>query len=80
MTLWTPDSTAFCWFSYDQINHRLIVGFRDQTSYEYSGVPEYVFALLSSTPSRGRYFNHAIRNHYPSREVPFRAMSESPLS
>jgi hypothetical protein len=72
MTIVTPESTAFCWLSYDDVNHRLTVGFRDQTSYEYSGVPEWVFTLLSSAPSRGRYFNLAIRNFYPSQEVEFR--------
>lgn len=72
MTIVTPESTAFCWLSYDDVKHRLTVGFRDQTSYEYSGVPECVFTLLSSATSRGRYFNLAIRNVYSIRKVPFR--------
>ncbi len=76
MTITTPESTAFCWFSYDGINHRLTVGFRDQTSYEYSGVPEDVFISLSSAPSRGTYFNLTIRNSYPSRKVGIGERSE----
>lgn len=72
MTIVTPESTAFCWLSYDEIHHRLTVGFRDQTSYEYRGVPECVFTLMSSAPSRGKYFNLAIRSFYPSQKVPFR--------
>jgi hypothetical protein len=72
MTIVTPESTAFCWLSYDDVNHRLTVAFRDQTSYEYSGVPECVFTFLSSAPSRGSYFNLAIRAVYPSQKMPFR--------
>ncbi|HEY7388301.1 MAG TPA: KTSC domain-containing protein [Bryobacteraceae bacterium] len=71
MMIVTPESTAFCWLAYDDVNHRLTVGFRDQTTYEYRGVPEGVFTLLSSAPSRGRYFNLAIRNAYPSQKVEF---------
>jgi hypothetical protein len=52
MTIMTPESTAVCWFSYDDVNHRLTVGFHDQTSYVYTGVPERVFTLLSSAISR----------------------------
>ena len=72
MTIITPESSAFCWLSYDDFKHRLTVGFRDQTSYEYSGVPECIFTLISSASSRGKCFNLVIRNAYPSREVPFR--------
>jgi len=70
MTILTPESTAFCWFSYDDANRLLTVGFRNKTCYQYSGVPEHVFALLQSSPSRGQYFNFAIRNRYPGRKVP----------
>jgi hypothetical protein len=76
MTVVTPESTVFCWLSYDDVNHRLTVGFRDQTSYEYRGVPEDVFTLLSSAPSRGRYFNLAIRNSYRGQKVEFRETPE----
>ena len=69
MTLLTPESTALCWLSYDDTNHQLTVGFRDQTTYQYSGVPSEVFALLASSPSRGRYFNFEIRNRYPRKRV-----------
>ena len=75
MTVMTPESKAFYWLSYDDVNHRLTVGFRDQTSYEYTGISESVFTLLLSAPSRGRYFNLAIRNLYPGQKVPFRALS-----
>lgn len=78
MTIVTPGSTAFCWLTYDDVNHRLTVGFRDQTSYQYRGVPEHVFDLLSSAASRGKYFNLAIRNQYPSQKVPFRDTPETP--
>ena len=67
MTILTPESSALCWLSYDHNNHCLTVGFRDQTSYHYSGVPERVVALLLSSQSRGQYFNLEIRNRYPAR-------------
>ena len=69
MTVPTPESTAFCWLSYDESHHQLTVGFRNQTSYQYCGVPGEVFALLLSSPSRGMYFNLEIRNRYPGKRV-----------
>jgi hypothetical protein len=69
MTLQTPESAAFGWLTYDEANHQLTVGFRNQTSYQYSGVPGEVFALLLCSPSRGKYFNIEIRNRYPGKRV-----------
>jgi hypothetical protein len=75
MTILTPESSALCWLSYDLDNHRLTVGFRDQTTYYYSGVPERVVALLLSSQSRGRYFNLEIRNRYPATVAVFRGLT-----
>jgi KTSC domain len=69
MTLLTPESTAFSWLSYDESKHQLTVGFRNQTSYQYCGVPSEVFTLLLSSSSRGMYFNIEIRNRYPGKRV-----------
>jgi len=66
MKILTPESSALCWLSYDHDNHRLTVGFRDQTSYHYSEVPEHVVVMLLSSESPGRYFNAEIRNSYPA--------------
>jgi hypothetical protein len=76
MTILTPESTAFCWLSYDTTKHRLTVRFRKQISYQYSDVPEHVFASLSSATSRGSYFNLAIRNSYPCQKVRCRTDSD----
>jgi len=76
MTILTPESTALSWFSYDAATQRLTVGFRSLVSYQYSGVPEHVFASLATAPSRGRYFNFAIRSWYASRAVQYREPPE----
>jgi hypothetical protein len=65
----TPESAAFLRLSYDETTQQLTVTFRDQISYQYSGVPNELFALLASSPSRGRYFNLEIRRRYPGRPV-----------
>lgn len=64
MTILTPDSSAFSRLSYDRNSQQLTVRFRDQTSYQYYGVPEHIFTSLLSAASPGKYFNLESRNRY----------------
>jgi len=40
------------------------VVFRDRSAYRYFGVPNAVFENFQTAPSKGAYFNHAIRGAY----------------
>lgn len=42
----------------------LVVEFHGGRYYKYYPVPEEVYRSLMNAPSKGRYFNHHIRNHY----------------
>jgi len=37
--------------------------------YKYFGVPQLVYLALRDSPSRGQYFNRAIRGRYPSQFI-----------
>lgn len=52
-------------FDYDPAEHRLAVTFVTGRRYAYLGVPENVAHALRTAPSKGEYFNAAIRDHYP---------------
>ena len=52
-------------FQYDPAARRLAVTFVTGKRYAYLGVPEAVASDLGKAPSRGEYFNAAIRDHYP---------------
>ena len=60
----TMDSTSLNRVEYDPPSKVLLVVFRDRSSYQYCGVPNAVFENLRDAPSKGAYFNHAIRGVY----------------
>jgi hypothetical protein len=41
----------------------------DGRRYKYSGVPQLVYLALRDSPSRGQYFNRAIRGRFPSQFI-----------
>jgi len=69
MNLLILDSTSLDCVGYDPANKVLLVVFRDRSSYRYFGVPDAVFESLRQAPSKGAYFNHAIRTAYNSLPV-----------
>lgn len=54
---------------YDAAARRLLIEFNDSSRYEYTGVPENIYAGLLRAPSQGRYFHHWIRDRYPYRQL-----------
>ena len=63
-------SSALHCLDYDRSTQELTVVFNDGTSYRYSAVPEHVYDCLLAAPSKGRFFNIEIRNHYQSWKIP----------
>lgn len=47
----------------------LRVAFRDQTAYEYTGVPAQLYEALVNVSSKGAYFNRTIRGCFPHKEI-----------
>lgn len=58
------DSAALASIAYDASRGLLQLQFRDQTTYSYSGVPVAVHEALLRAPSKGEYFNSAIRGRF----------------
>ncbi|WP_029591581.1 KTSC domain-containing protein [Franconibacter pulveris] len=54
---------------YDMDNRVLEIAFRNGTVYHYLNVPQQTWAQLMRAPSKGRYFDRAIRERYPFRRV-----------
>jgi hypothetical protein len=50
-------------------NRVLEIAFRNGTVYHYLNVPQQTWAQLMRAPSKGRYFDRAIRERYPFRRV-----------
>jgi hypothetical protein len=57
-------STVIDHFSYDEINTTLKITFRSGNIYVYKDVPQKVYSDLKIAGSKGRYFNHYIKNRY----------------
>jgi hypothetical protein len=58
------ESTNLDRVGYDPGSQELLVIFQDRSSYRYFGVPAVVFENLRTAPSKGAYFNYAIRGAY----------------
>ena len=65
MNVRSVESTTLVAIGYDAAGEILQLEFRSHAVYSYLGVPGSVFEELLSAPSKGRYFNGAIRGHFP---------------
>jgi hypothetical protein len=70
MRVVTVESSTLATVAYDETREILQLGFCNGAVYQYSGVPAAVQDALLVAPSKGRYFNQAIRNRFPCRLIP----------
>jgi hypothetical protein len=72
------DSTLVAAIAYDAHSELLQLAFRDRTIYHYFGVPADVHEALVKAPSKGTYFNLAIRGKYPYVLIPITSGQKGP--
>jgi KTSC domain-containing protein len=70
MRVATVESSTLATVAYDEGRELLQLGFCSRAVYQYFGVPPTVHQALLGAPSKGRYFNHAIRGRFPYRLAP----------
>ena len=70
MRVATVESSTLATVAYDETLELLQLGFCNRSVYQYFGVPATVHQALLGAPSKGRYFNHAIRGQFPFRLIP----------
>ncbi len=58
------ESTSLATVAYDAGRELLQIEFRDRAIYQYFSVPAEVHAALMCAPSKGSYFNRAIRGRF----------------
>jgi hypothetical protein len=63
------DSSLLAWVRYDALRHQLEVQFRSSQRYLFFQVPQACFHDLLEAQSKGAYFNHHIRNHFPYQHL-----------
>ena len=59
------ESTTLLSLAYDEARELLQLEFRSGSTYSYFGVPSAVHEGLLEAPSKGSYFNSAIRGRFP---------------
>ncbi|WP_316803232.1 KTSC domain-containing protein [Pedobacter nototheniae] len=62
-------SSVISRFSYNAALNTLKITFITGLTYEYNNVPEEIFEILKSAPSKGKYFNAAIRNKFKYKKL-----------
>src|SRR5215472_16857984 len=62
-------STILATVIYDEAREVLQLEFRSRALYQYWGVPREVHEALLGAPSKGRYFNRAIRGRFPFARI-----------
>jgi hypothetical protein len=60
-------SSSLAQVAYDSCRAELQVEFRDGTAYLYGGVPLWAYQEFLRADSKGAYFNHYIRNRFPTQ-------------
>jgi hypothetical protein len=70
MRVATVDSTTLATVAYDETQELLRLEFCSRAVYLYFGVPATVHQALLGAPSKGKYFNQAIRGRFPYRPIP----------
>lgn len=69
MRVTAVESTTLVTVSYDDARKLLQLEFCSRAVYQYFSVPAAVHQSLLAAPSKGRYFNQAIRGHFPYRLI-----------
>jgi hypothetical protein len=69
MRVATVESTTLLTVSYDEAQALLQLEFCSRAVYQYFSVPAAVHQSLLAAPSKGRYFNQAIRGRFPYRLI-----------
>jgi hypothetical protein len=65
MNITAVESATLAALAYDDANEILQLEFRSRAIYRYFGVPAPVHEALLAAPSKGEYFNRAIRGRFP---------------
>lgn len=69
MNITAVESITLATVVYDDARELLQLEFRSRATYQYFGVPTAVHEALLRAPSKGSYFNRAIRGRFPYRLV-----------
>ena len=64
MDVTAVESSTLATIAYDRTDERLLLQFDSRALYQYFGVPAAVHGALLRAPSKGRYFNQAIRGKF----------------
>ena len=69
MRVTTVESTTLATVAYDEARELLQLEFCSRAVYLYFGVPAAVHQALLGAPSKGKYFNQAIRGRFLYRPI-----------
>ena len=56
-------------FNYDEKSHTLIITFVTGIIYMYKDVPKEIYQMLKISGSKGRYFNHFIKDRFEFTKI-----------
>jgi hypothetical protein len=68
------DSDTLAWVRYSPEQLVMELGFHDGSTYAYFDVPTATYFELLRADSKGRYFNHHIRNNFRAQPVRLNAV------
>jgi hypothetical protein len=69
MNVTAVESSTLTTIAYDRNRELLQLEFNSRALYQYFGVPATVHEGLLRAPSKGSYFNHAIRGKFPYQRI-----------
>ena len=78
MNIAAVESSTLATVAYDRTRELLQLEFNSGAIYEYFGVPTMVHEALLRAPSKGSYFNRAIRGKFPYSRISRGQAAEAP--
>jgi hypothetical protein len=69
MNVIAVESSTLATIAYDRTRELLLLEFNSRALYQYFGVPATLHDALLRAPSKGSYFNQAIRGKFPYRRI-----------
>ena len=63
------ESSSLRSIGYDRTSHTLEVEFRNGGVYQYTNVPDSVWFELRHAPSKGKFFQDRVRDHFAAQRM-----------
>lgn len=67
--MYPVNSSQISYIGYDEETKELFITFKNGSTYKYEDVPEDIYKILLSSPTKGKYFADNIKDKYKTTKL-----------